>query len=111
MGFPSNNAATHWTPPPNVDAYAPPVNPLVYWYGHTEANKQPPLFDLLLKKVGGSLKRKLDEGGVEGWKAGCLIDTPGEWAEKKGMAIVGKAVRELSGEWRSVLCRLEVLGR
>lgn len=102
VGFPTNNTATHWTPLPNIDTYAPPVNPLVYWYAHTEANKKPPLYDLLLKKVGASLKRKLDEGGLEGWKAGCLIDTPGEWAEKKGMAIVGKAVRELSGEWESL---------
>lgn len=78
VGLPTKNAATHWTPPPNADAYAPPVNSLVYWYGHTEANKQPSLFDLLLQKVDWSLQRKLDEGGVGGWKAGCLIDTPGE---------------------------------
>ena len=54
-----------------------------------------PLFDTLLKSVGRSLDRKLDEGGREGWKAGCIVDTTGEWAEKKHMPGVAKAVREL----------------
>lgn len=87
-----------WTPNPSIDAYAPPVNPLIFWHGHTSPNTNPAMFELLLKRVGKSLKRKLEEGGVEGWKAGVIVDTPGEWAEKKGMAGVSKAVRELESE-------------
>ncbi|KAM0749821.1 Clp1-domain-containing protein [Meredithblackwellia eburnea MCA 4105] len=84
-----------WKPAPSVDAYAPPVNPLVFWHGHTSPNVNAPLFDLLLKRVGVSLRRKIEAGGLDAWKAGYIIDTPGEWAEKKGMSVVSKAVREL----------------
>ena len=97
--FPSPSSA-EWTPPASVDAYAPPVNPLIYFYGHTSPTTNPAMFDLLLKRVGKSLKRKLEEGGVEGWRAGVIVDTPGEWAEKKGMHGVSRAVRELESESR-----------
>lgn len=96
--FPSPSSA-EWTPAASVDAYAPPVNPLIYFHGHTSPNSNPAMFDLLLKRTGKSLKRKLEEGGVEGWRAGVIVDTPGEWAEKKGMQGVSRAVRELESEF------------
>lgn len=94
---PSGATATEWTPASSITAYAPPVNPLIYWYGHQTPEENPPLYERLLKSVGKTLKRKLDEGGLEGWKAGCIVDTPGEWAGKKGMASIAKAVRALEG--------------
>lgn len=96
--FPAPSNPTAWTPASVVDAYAPSVNSLTYWLGHMTPTDNAPLFDRLLRRVGQNLKRKLEEGGVEGWKAGCLVDTPGEWAEKKGLANVAKAVRALEGE-------------
>lgn len=96
--FPTPANSTEWTPASSVDAYAPPVNTLVHWFGHLSPADNAPLFERTLKQVGQTLKRKLDEGGVEGWKAGCIIDTPGEWAEKKGLANITKAVRALEGE-------------
>ncbi|GAA5954171.1 hypothetical protein JCM3765_005311 [Sporobolomyces pararoseus] len=85
-----------YIPPVNVDAYAPLLNPLVYYYGHLSANTNEPHYELLLKSVAGAMKRKVDEGGIDGWKSGFLIDTPGEWAEKKGggWEKVKAAVRE-----------------
>lgn len=94
----STNNNDEYQPNPSIDAYAPPVNPLVYWHGHTSPNINSPLYELLLKQVGKSLKKKFSEGGVEGWRAGCIVDTPGEWAEKKGMTSVTKAVRELESK-------------
>jgi polyribonucleotide 5'-hydroxyl-kinase len=88
-----------WQPSPAIDALAPPVNSLIYWHGHTSPNLNPSLYDLLLKRVGKSVKRKLQEGGLEGWKAGVIVDTPGEWADKKGMGAVSKVVRELESEF------------
>lgn len=99
--FPPPSAQDEWQPQPSIEAYAAPVNPLVFWHGHTASTVNAALYETLLKRVGKSLKRKLNEGGVEGWKAGAIVDTPGEWAEKKGMAIVGRAVRELEGQWRN----------
>lgn len=98
--FPSTSSA-EWTPNASVVAYAPPVNPLVFWHGHTSPTEHAPVYERLVKNVGRALKRKLDEGGLEGWRAGCVVDTPGEWAEKKGMASVAKAVRALEGECRA----------
>lgn len=91
--------SSDWHPSSSIDAYAPPVNPLVFWHGHTSPNEHGPVYEQLLKRVGKALKRKLDEGGVEGWKAGCVVDTPGEWAEKKAMGNVSKAVRALESEF------------
>ena len=91
---PSSN---DWYPNSAVDAYAPPLSPLVFWHGHLSPTEHAPVYERLLKNVGRALKRKLDEGGVEGWKAGCIVDTPGEWAEKKAMGNVSKAVRALQG--------------
>lgn len=97
--FPSTSTSSmEYHPTPSIDAYAPPVNPLIFWHGHTSPNSNAPLYDVLLKRVGKSLKRKLAEGGLESWRAGCVVDTPGEWAEKKGMGSVIKAVRELESE-------------
>ena len=93
------SSANEFHPPPNIDTYSPPVNPLIYWYGHTSPSMNAPLFETLLKSVGKSLDRKLDEGGREGWKAGCIVDTTGEWAEKKHMPGVAKAVRELKSSF------------
>lgn len=93
----ASGPSAEWKPNPSIDAYAPPVNPLVFWHGHTSPNVNPALFEHLLKRVGKSLRRKLEMGGIEAWKAGCIVDTPGEWAEKRGMAVVSKAVRELEG--------------
>lgn len=87
-----------WKPAPSVDAYAPPVNPLVFWHGHTSPAINPQLYDVLLRSVGKALRKKFEVGGLETWKAGCIVDTPGEWAEKKGMAVVARAARELESE-------------
>lgn len=92
----TDSNSTEFHPPANVDTYSPPVNPLLFWHGYTLPSGNAPLYDVLLKSVGRVLDRKLQEGGLEGWKAGCIVDTPGEWAEKKGMPGVLKAVRELS---------------
>lgn len=97
--FATSNTTSDWIPPPSIDTLAPPVNSLVYWHGHTSPNINPSLYDMLLKSVGKTLKRKLDQGGLEGWKSGVIVDTPGEWAEKKRMISVTKAVRELESEY------------
>ncbi|KAK4057354.1 Cleavage polyadenylation factor subunit clp1 [Microbotryomycetes sp. JL221] len=93
--FPTPTNATEWRPSASVDAYAPTVNPLVFWYGHDATNENPDLYDKLLKEAGRCLKRKLEENGTETWKGGCIIDTPGQWAEKKSMSYIPKAVRAL----------------
>ncbi|GAA6009077.1 hypothetical protein JCM11491_005739 [Sporobolomyces phaffii] len=92
----SSDAPAPYHPPVNVDAYAPVLNPLVYYYGHLTATTNEPHYDLLLKSVAAAVKRKVDAGGIDGWKSGYLIDTPGEWAEKKGggWEKVKAAVRE-----------------
>lgn len=94
----TSTSTTDWQPAPSIDTLAPPVNSLVYWHGHTSPNVNPELYDILVKRVGRSLKKKLDAGGLEGWKAGVIVDTPGEWTEKRGMIGVSKAVRELESE-------------
>ncbi|KAK4052851.1 Cleavage polyadenylation factor subunit clp1 [Microbotryomycetes sp. JL201] len=92
--FPAS-ASSEWQPEASVDAYAPTVNPLVFWYGHDDTSENADLYERLLKETGRCLKRKLEESGQDTWKAGCIIDTPGEWAEKKHMPNVVKAVRAL----------------
>ncbi|SCV66899.1 BQ2448_5545 [Microbotryum intermedium] len=94
-GSGSGSGSGSWTAPASIDAYAPTVNPLVYWFGHQDPSDAQPLYDHLLKRMGKSLRDKFAQGGLMGWKAGCLIDTPGEWAEKKGLGMIGKAVRAL----------------
>ncbi|GAA5942733.1 cleavage polyadenylation factor subunit CLP1 [Sporobolomyces koalae] len=92
----TTDAPAPYHPPVNVDAYAPILNPLVYFYGHLSAATNEPHYDLLVKSVATAVKRKVDEGGIDGWRSGYLIDTPGEWAEKKGggWEKVKTAVRE-----------------
>ncbi|GAA5880890.1 hypothetical protein JCM16303_005164 [Sporobolomyces ruberrimus] len=92
----SSENSTPYVPPVNLDAHAPVLNPLVYFYGHLSASTNEPHYDLLLKSVAGAVKRKVDEGGMDAWQSGYLIDTPGEWAEKKGggWEKVKAAVRE-----------------
>lgn len=80
----SADQSVPYVPAVNVDAYAPLVNPLVYFYGHLSTNTNVPHYELLIKSVAAAVKRKIDEGGIHSWKSGYLIDTPGEWAEKKG---------------------------
>ncbi|KAI5480267.1 pre-mRNA cleavage complex II Clp1 [Pseudohyphozyma bogoriensis] len=92
--LPTASGSTPWTPAHSIDAYAPPVNPLVFWHGHTTPNINPKLYEVLLKSVGRRLRAKFAES-EESWRGGCLVDTPGEWAEKKGMSAVTRAVREL----------------
>ncbi|GAA5960259.1 hypothetical protein JCM21900_002443 [Sporobolomyces salmonicolor] len=93
----SDSGSAPYVPPVNPDAYAPALNPLVYYYGHLSPTVNEPHYDLLLKSVAGAVRRKVDEAGVDGWKSGYLVDTPGEWAEKKGggWEKVKAAVREL----------------
>lgn len=85
----SSSAADAAAPPPyhppvNVDAYAPLVDPLVWFAGHLSSATNAPHFDLVMHSVAEAAKRKCDAAGVEGWKAGWIVDTPGEWAEKRG---------------------------
>ncbi|GAA5878021.1 hypothetical protein JCM1840_001719 [Sporobolomyces johnsonii] len=93
----SDSDSAPYVAPVNPDAYAPALNPLVYYYGHLSPTLNEPHYDLLLKSVAGAVKRKVDEAGMDGWKSGYLVDTPGEWAEKKGggWEKVKAAVREL----------------
>lgn len=102
---PTTSSSSSETPAPynptvNLDAFAPVLNPLVYYYGHLSASTNEPHYELLLKSVAGAVKRKVDAAGLDGWKSGYLIDTPGEWAEKKGggWERVKAAVREFEGE-------------
>ncbi|GAA5899735.1 cleavage polyadenylation factor subunit CLP1 [Sporobolomyces salmoneus] len=95
--FPTpSTSQTPYVPPVNIDAYAPVLNPLVYFYGHLAATTNEPHYELLTKSVASAVKRTVDAGGIDGWKSGYLIDTPGEWAEKKGggWEKVKAAVRE-----------------
>ncbi|BGP19371.1 Cleavage polyadenylation factor subunit clp1 [Rhodosporidiobolus nylandii] len=88
--------AEAYTPPINPDAYAALLDPLVFFAGHTSSSVNEPHYELLLKSVAEAARRKTDESGTESWKAGCFVDTPGEWAEKKGggWEKVKAAVRE-----------------
>ncbi|GAA5984474.1 hypothetical protein JCM11641_006994 [Rhodosporidiobolus odoratus] len=93
---PSSTSSETYSPPVNTDAYAALLDPLVYFVGHTSPTINEPHYELLLKSVAEAARRKTDESGTESWKSGCLIDTPGEWAEKKGggWERVKAAVRE-----------------
>jgi polyribonucleotide 5'-hydroxyl-kinase len=85
-----------FVPPVNTDAYAALVDPLVYFVGHNSPNINEPHYELLLKSVAEAARKKVDAEGVESWKSGVMVDTPGEWAEKKGggWEKVKAAVRE-----------------
>ncbi|GAA5838048.1 hypothetical protein JCM11251_006834 [Rhodosporidiobolus azoricus] len=98
---PSTSASTEgelppYHPPINTDAYAALLDPLVFFVGHTSPTVNEPHYELLMKSVAEAARRKVDQEGVESWKAGLLVDTPGEWAEKKGggWERVKAAVRE-----------------
>ncbi|BGP42808.1 Cleavage polyadenylation factor subunit clp1 [Rhodotorula kratochvilovae] len=78
------DASPPFHPPVNVDAYAPLVDPLVFFAGHLSSSTNLPHYELLMQSVADAAKRKVDAAGVESWKAGWMVDTPGEWAEKKG---------------------------
>ncbi|GAA6030990.1 hypothetical protein JCM8097_008972 [Rhodosporidiobolus ruineniae] len=93
---PAAAADAPFTPPVNPDAYAALLDPLVFFVGHTSPNVNEPHYDVLMKSVADAARRKVDNEGVESWKAGLLVDTPGEWAEKKGggWERVKAAVRE-----------------
>ncbi|GAA5921075.1 hypothetical protein JCM3775_004080 [Rhodotorula graminis] len=80
----SADAPPPYHPPVNVDAYAPLVDPLVFFAGHLSSTTNLPHFELLMQSVADAAKRKVDAAGVESWKAGLLVDSPGEWAEKRG---------------------------
>ncbi|GAA5886512.1 hypothetical protein JCM6882_001667 [Rhodosporidiobolus microsporus] len=99
--FPAPSAAAAGTDAPyvpqvNTDAYAALLDPLVFFVGHTSPTVNEPHYELLTKSVAEAARRKVDNEGVESWKAGLLVDTPGEWAEKKGggWERVKAAVRE-----------------
>jgi len=96
----SSDTPAPYVPTVNLDAYAPVLNPLVYYYGHLSPTTNEPHYELLCKSVASAVKRKVDSAGLDGWKSGYIIDTPGEWAEKKGggWERVKAAVREFEGE-------------
>ncbi|POY75897.1 hypothetical protein BMF94_0980 [Rhodotorula taiwanensis] len=80
----SDSAAPPYVPPVNVDAYAPLVDPLVFFTGHLSPTVNEPHYELLVQSVADAAKRKVDGAGIASWKAGWIVDTPGEWVEKRG---------------------------
>ncbi|GAA5866182.1 hypothetical protein JCM8547_007195 [Rhodosporidiobolus lusitaniae] len=98
--FPPPAAATGaespYVPPVNTDQYAALLDPLVYFVGHTSSTVNEPHYEMLMKSVADAARKKIDGEGVESWRAGLMVDTPGEWAEKKGggWEKVKAAVRE-----------------
>ncbi|TKA53587.1 hypothetical protein B0A53_03878 [Rhodotorula sp. CCFEE 5036] len=80
----SDSAPPPYVPPVNPDAYAPLVDPLIFFTGHLSPTVNEPHYELLVQSVADAAKRKVDGAGVDCWKAGWIVDTPGEWVEKKG---------------------------
>ncbi|BGP02829.1 Cleavage polyadenylation factor subunit clp1 [Rhodotorula toruloides] len=80
----SSDAPPPYNPPINPDSYAPLLDPLVFFAGHLSPTVNEPHYDLLMQSVADAAKRKVDEAGMGSWKAGWMVDTPGEWVEKKG---------------------------
>lgn len=80
----SDSAPPPYVPPVNPDAYAPLVDPLIFFTGHLSPTVNEPHYELLVQSVADAAKRKVDGAGFDCWKAGWIVDTPGEWVEKKG---------------------------
>lgn len=76
--------AAPFVPPVNPDSYAPLVDPLIFFTGHLSPTVNEPHYQLLIQSVADAASRKVDGAGVDSWKAGWMVDTPGEWVEKKG---------------------------
>mgnify|MGYP002717713813 CR=1 FL=1 len=106
----SDSAPPPYVPPVNPDAYAPLVDPLIFFTGHLSPTVNEPHYELLVQSVADAAKRKVDGAGVDCWKAGWIVDTPGEWVEKKGNGHerIKAAVRAFESESPgapSCLCR------
>jgi len=57
--------------------------PLLYWYGHVEAKRNPLLIDRLIRNLGENINDKY-EVDAEGRVAGLIVDTPSAFASGPG---------------------------
>jgi polyribonucleotide 5'-hydroxyl-kinase len=62
--------------------------PLVYWYGHASTERNPLLFDRLIRNLGENIADRGDYD-AEGRASGLIVDTPATFATTASKA--GKA--------------------
>ncbi|KAH8930056.1 hypothetical protein BT69DRAFT_1255674 [Atractiella rhizophila] len=92
----TNNVAYH--APARLETFAPTLSILSFFYGHLSYTRNEEYGEALVEKLSGIVKRRIEQSGDENlWKAGVIVDTPGEWTEnkEKGWAMIKKAVRDL----------------
>ncbi|MBW0509995.1 hypothetical protein O181_049710 [Austropuccinia psidii MF-1] len=82
------------TPNPNPALFAPPLNALSFYYGHTQFNRNLGLAEILIKRLGQALQTRMEKSGETAlWRGGVLIDTPAEFSEKAKGSLVKETVR------------------
>jgi len=81
---------------PNPALFAPPLNALSSFYGHTQFSRNIGLAEVLIKKIGAAAQTRIDQSAETAlWRGGMLIDTPAEFSDKAKGALVKLAVRAL----------------
>ncbi|WAQ87922.1 hypothetical protein PtA15_9A46 [Puccinia triticina] len=81
---------------PNPALFAPPLNALSFFYGHTQFSRNIGLAEVLIKEVGTALETRIEKSGETAlWRGGLLIDTPAEFSEKAKGGLVKSVVRAL----------------
>lgn len=81
---------------PNPALFAPSLNALSFFYGHTQFNRNVGLTEVLIKRVGAAVETRIEKSRETAlWRGGVLIDTPAEFSDKTKGALVKTAVRAL----------------
>ncbi|KAF7363717.1 mRNA cleavage and polyadenylation factor CLP1 [Mycena sanguinolenta] len=74
-------AAATSAPPTALSSNA--LLPLAYWYGHTEAKRNPLLVERVIRNIGENINDKY-QVDLEGRTAGLIVDTPSSFASGSG---------------------------
>lgn len=83
-----------WSAPPNPAVFSPLVNALSFFYGHLSLGRNPGLAEAVIRRMGESLFRRLDEGAETAlWRNGWIVDTSGEMVGKERRGLIKEAVR------------------
>ncbi|KAI9606350.1 hypothetical protein KEM48_001893 [Puccinia striiformis f. sp. tritici PST-130] len=94
MSLPATD--NHQPRTPNPALFAPALNALSFFYGHTQFSRNIGLAEILIKRVGNALETRIEKSNESAlWRGGILIDTPAEFSEKGKGNLVKSVVRAL----------------
>ncbi|CAH7685395.1 hypothetical protein PPACK8108_LOCUS19910 [Phakopsora pachyrhizi] len=79
---------------PNPSLFAPALNALTFYYGHSQLGRNLDQASALIKRMGTSLEARIENSCETAlWRGGVLVDCPAEFSDKGKSHLVKETVR------------------